>query len=319
MEAEAKTGSRTTLIGVDLLFKYADVRNAHRLLLGRPVNSPAAVMMHTRSMHTEMIENLVKSDDFRSAIAVHLILTGQVASGRYEDEPAAYLLAWAAAYLPLDDRSRSQLLEAKSWREVLRLMFSDQRFSSFLNGCGLSYSAESLSRSLGKYPDDYVIAAGDSCNSEMLQSFSSDASFIVANTSFEEACKTIVTRKNLASGKVLHGLRLTDQGTFLPTGDDPQMLIARSLMPGFYILSMNITYLDPATSAAPVTGKFYVDFGDGFSENNMWKISTASGKFSIKGLIEIRRRVHRLRFDPHDNACSFKLEALAFQAIELRV
>lgn len=108
-----------------------DIRNAYRILLGRPVESLESVKIKMTMTVGAMVEELLCSDEFVQFIETPLLESGEFRPWLYDGFPRPRLLEWVAATLPLGAGKR-RVLKALTWREALEAIYSSPAFIKYL-------------------------------------------------------------------------------------------------------------------------------------------------------------------------------------------
>lgn len=109
----------------------ADIRNAYRLFLGRPVESLAALRSKQPMTVEEVVVDLLSSPEFIEHIERPVLEHGQVDSWLFDGFPRDRLLKWAADVLPIGGAAR-RMPKAETWRQLLVIVFDAPSFKRFL-------------------------------------------------------------------------------------------------------------------------------------------------------------------------------------------
>lgn len=108
---------------------YADrsfIALARHVFTGKPITLEEDVLEGERA--DEVLRTILLSPRFVSEALIPISFGTSLALGHQQDVPSALDLLWCADRLPVQDATRTLLLQATSWRSLLMMIVGDHRF-----------------------------------------------------------------------------------------------------------------------------------------------------------------------------------------------
>jgi GT2 family glycosyltransferase len=125
-----------------------DAINGYRLFLGRNPDSERVAEERGSVPLLSSVGGFITSPEFAERVFRPLLHCHPLPHTRMAALPAADLIEWAAAELPVSDAVRQKLLDSKSWRQLLVYILSD---SAFFERIGLPFDERSASTLTQRY------------------------------------------------------------------------------------------------------------------------------------------------------------------------
>lgn len=113
---------------------------------------------------------------------------------------------------------------------------------------------------------------------------------------------------------VINANLINEKNSFKAINDDPSFLLnlRRPLLNGFQLVGLKLKLL---SGRKDYTARLYIDYGDGFNENDTVNIYGISGE-QVSRVIFLRAPVQSVRIDPIDHKDEFILESFSFGEVE---